>query len=299
MIRIVRKTGLPVVSLLLVTAVAIGLDQAGFIPDTPLVTAVFAFALFVAGVPHGSFDLALLRRAEGTGTTAQLVLLYLTCATAMYLAWRIAPTLALATFLVMAVAHFADDWVDCGSRFIANGIGTAIVAAPAILHGSSLRALFVVLTGDANAVVLADVLLLVGPVASAVALVGLGLLWQAGRKGLAISAGCGLAAMLLLPPVLGFALFFCLVHSPMQFRSHANALGLRGFKDWNRIVLPISLGGLGVAGVILVLNDGATMTTNVFTASFMTLSVLTAPHMLMPMLADKMKLWIGVQEEPR
>lgn len=289
MTRIVRMTGLPVAGLLLVTAVTIGLDRVGYIPDTPLVTAIIAFALFVIGVPHGSFDLALLRRAGNTGTTAQLVLLYLTCAMAMYMVWRITPTLALATFLVMAVAHFADDWADCGSRFIANGIAAAIVAAPAVLHGTSLGALFVVLTGEADAVVLAEVLLLVAPVGIAVALVGLGALWQAGRKDLAISAGCGLAAMLLLPPVLGFALFFCLVHSPMQFRSHADALGLRGFKDWSGIVLPISLGGLGVAAVVLVLNDGATLTTDVFAASFMTLSVLTAPHMLMPMLADKLK----------
>jgi len=282
-----RATHFPAGGLLLVTALAIGLDRAGFTADTPMMTSILAFALLFIGLPHGSFDLALLRRAGAAGSTMYLVMLYVGCAAVMYLAWRAAPVLALAALLSMAVVHFAEDWEACGSRFIATGIAAATVAAPALLHGTSLRALFTALTGDPGAAFLADVLLLVAPVAILVALVGIGVLWQTNRRRLAVSAGCGLAAMLLLPPVAGFALFFGLVHSPMQFRSHADALGLKGVNQWRGIVVPISLGGLGVAGAVFVLDNLIAMTTSVFAVSFMTLSILTVPHMLVPLFANQ------------
>lgn len=279
-------TRFPAGGVLLVTALAIALDLAGLATDTPMMTAILALTLLVIGLPHGSFDLALLRRAGATGSTAYLVSLYVGCAAAMYLAWCIAPVLALAAFLAMAVAHFAEDWEACGSRFIATGVAAAMIAAPALLHGASLRTLFTALTGDSGAAAFADVLMLVAPVAIAVALVGIGLLWQADRKKLAVLASCGLAAMLLLPPVLGFAIFFCLVHSPLQFQGHTDVLGLQGARQWRGIVVPISLGGLGLAGVIFLLHNGASVTTSVFAVSFMTLSLLTVPHMLVPMFAN-------------
>lgn len=289
-ISIARGADLPA-GLVLATAVAIALDQAGIAIDTPELTALASFALLVAGLPHGSFDLERLRRSGAAGSRSAsslvLIVLYGGCAAATYLLWRLAPTLALGSFLVMAVAHFAEDWEDVGSRFIAGGIAAAIVSAPAVWHGDDLGGLFVQLTGDPDAAVLAELLLLVAPTASAVALIGLGLLWQSGHERLAVSAGCALAAMLCLPPVAGFALFFCLVHSPAQFRKHADALALRSFGQWRQIVVPISLGGLGVAVVVFMLNGGVSFAADVFASSFMTLAVLTVPHIVVPMIAGR------------
>lgn len=284
-----RATHFPAGGVLMVTALTIGLNVAGLIAQTPMTTAILASSLLIFGLPHGSFDLALLRRAGATGSTVYLVLLYVACAAAMYLVWRLAPALALAAFLAMAIAHFAEDWEACGSRFIATAVAAAIVTAPALLHLADLRRLFMMLTGNSSAAVIGDFALLVAPVAMAVALVGVGILWRQDRKKLALLASCGLAAMLLLPPVLGFAIFFCLVHSPLQFHSHTDALGLKGSRQWRGIVVPISLGGLGMAGVVFLLHDGPSLTTSVFAVSFMTLSLLTVPHMLVPMIAGQ--LW--------
>lgn len=271
---------------MLVTLGTVGLDRFGFLSETPELTVIASLALLVFGLPHGAFDLALVRRAAGTSFGARsslaVIALYLGCAAAMYLAWCVGPMVALAGFLAMAVAHFAEDWDICGSSFIACGIAAAIVSAPSILHLDALRGLFALLTGDAAAAGLADMLLLVAPAATAVALVGWVLLWQAGQRALAVSASCAVASMLLLPPVPGFALFFCLVHSPMQFRQHAGLLGLRGFRQWGGIVVPISLAGLGIAAAIFFENGDASIPANLFVTSFMTLSILTVPHMLMP-----------------
>lgn len=286
-----RRRAFPAAGMLLATISAVGLLRLGVVLDTPLMTAAASAAILIFGLPHGSFDLALIRRAAGTsaGNTSSLALvsLYLGCAAAMYLLWQIGPILALAAFLFMAIVHFSEDWGACGSRFVAGGIAVAIVATPALLHADSLRGLFAALTGDAGAAVIADALLLVAPTALAVALVGIGMLWQAGLRALAVSAGSAVAAMLLLPPVAGFALFFCLVHSPMQFRHHADTLGLRGFRQWAGIVVPISLGGLGIAAAIFLADSGSGIAASMFASSFMTLSILTVPHMAIPLIAGR------------
>lgn len=274
--------------LIFVTLSAIGLNAA--VPITtssPGLIATISALLLIFGLPHGSFDLALLRRSGPSSRLSHsrlaIVLLYIGCAALMYLVWRLGPVLALASFLILAMAHFAEDWHDCGSGFLATGVAAAIVTAPALLHRDAVADLFVLLTGQSSAAVLADFMLLVAPTAGAVALVGLVVAWQAGRQTLAISAGCALAVTLMLPPVPGFALFFCLVHSPMQFRHHTDSLGLRGFRQWGPVVVPLSLGGLGVAVAILVLNGNSALATGIFASSFMTLSILTVPHMLVPM----------------
>ncbi|MBC7635874.1 MAG: Brp/Blh family beta-carotene 15,15'-dioxygenase [Acetobacteraceae bacterium] len=286
---IARRSGGPSAGLLLITLGAVALERFGFSADTPTLTVIECLALLVFGLPHGTFDLALLRRASSAsfqaGSILAVVALYLGCAAAMYLAWRVGPVFALAGFLVMAVAHFAEDWDACGSSFIACGMAAAIVSAPSILHVDQLRGLFALLTGATAGAVLADMLLLFAPAAIAVASIGWVLLWQAGQRSLAVSAGCALAAMLLLPPVPGFALFFCLVHSPMQFRRHADSLGLRGFQQWGGIVVPLSLAGLGIAAAVFIENGDASIPTNLFATSFMTLSILTVPHILMPKIA--------------
>ena len=277
-----------IASLLMATIGIICLYQFGLVVDTAAMTALSSAALLIVGMPHGSFDLALLQN----GSSAQgifrsrvaLISLYLACAAAMYLLWRVAPVAALTAFILMSVIHFAEDWDECGSSFIAAGMALALLSAPSLLHGDSLGPLFTTLSGQASAAVLADCLLLVAPTMLLLAMVGVAMLWRIGRRKLALSAACALMAMLVLPPVLGFALFFCLVHSPIQFRAHAAALGLRGINQWGGIVIPLTLGGLGIAVAIFALGSGQSLTDSIFVSSFMALSVLTAPHMAVPMI---------------
>jgi Brp/Blh family beta-carotene 15,15'-monooxygenase len=240
--------------------------------DTPLVTAAVSLLLLVAGMPHGGFDLALIRAAGGGadfGSRAGVIILYLGCAAATYALWQAAPVLALAGFLALAVAHFAEDWRRCGSGLLAGGLAAAIVCAPAVLHDGALRGLFASLAGNARAALLAAVAII--------------MLIQNQQRGLALAAACSVAAMLMLPPVIGFAVHFCLVHSPLQFRDHAQQLGLRQFRQWRSAVIPLSTGGLAVAGGILWLNNGTSLAHSLYASSFMALAVLVVPHMLVPL----------------
>jgi Brp/Blh family beta-carotene 15,15'-monooxygenase len=274
--------------LLAMTGIALALYSAGLLPETAAAIALLSATLMVVGMPHGSFDIALLQRSAvgdpaAPGRTT-LIGLYLVCALAMYLLWQVAPAWGLGIFLLMAAVHFAEDWQRCGSRFIAAAMALAFLSAPSLLHSASLARLFAVLSNEAAARLLVDLMVLIAPTMIMLAIAGAGMLWQAGERKRALSAGCGLAAMLVLPPVHGFALFFCLVHSPIQFGDHSRALGLHGLRQWGATVIPLTLGGLGIAVAIFALNRGAVITQDVFAASFVALSVLTAPHMLVPVM---------------
>lgn len=278
--------GIPLRGLLALTASLMAFDATGANLDTPLVTAAVSLLLLVAGMPHGGFDLALIRAAGGGadfGSRAGVIILYLGCAAATYALWQAAPVLALAGFLALAVAHFAEDWRRCGSGLLAGGLAAAIVCAPTVLHDGALRGLFASLAGDARAALLADALLLAAPTAMVLAAVAIIMLIQNQQRSLALAAACSVAAMLMLPPVIGFAVHFCLVHSPLQFRDHAHHLGLRQFRQWRGAVIPLSIGGLAVAGGILGLNNGTALAHSLYASSFMALAVLVVPHMLVPL----------------
>ncbi|WP_081985060.1 Brp/Blh family beta-carotene 15,15'-dioxygenase [Sphingomonas sp. 35-24ZXX] len=292
--------------MLMITAMAIAVYSAGLLPETGQAIAVLSATLMVVGMPHGSFDIALLQNGSADDPAAPrrstLIGLYLVCALAMYLLWQAAPAWGLGIFLLMAAVHFSEDWQRCGSRFIATGMALAFLSAPSLLHSASLASLFAVLSNDAAARLLVDVMVLIAPTMLMLAIAGAGMLWHAGERNRALSAVCGLAAMLVLPPVHGFALFFCLVHSPIQFGDHSRALGLHGLRQWGGTVIPLTLGGLGIAVAIFALNRGAVITQDVFAASFVALSVLTAPHMLVPVILRLMVrpgLKRGVRLRPR
>ena len=86
-----------------------GIDLAG-----SSLTNLLCLALLLFGLPHGSLDIALIRRRARLGPwqVVTTVSVYLGFAAATYAIWKIAPVWALAGFLVVAIFHFAEDWAD-------------------------------------------------------------------------------------------------------------------------------------------------------------------------------------------
>ncbi|MDP3403762.1 MAG: Brp/Blh family beta-carotene 15,15'-dioxygenase [Brevundimonas sp.] len=251
-----------------------------------LATTLACLALLVFGLPHGTLDLELIRaRLAGpwTGMVA-LVLIYLGLAAAMYLVWRIAPVMALVAFLAIAVVHFSEDWDGAGPGLLRASPALALLAAPALLHHDALSSIFVALTGRSEAAAVADLLLVLAPVAAGVAVISVLSLWQAGRRDQAAGAVAAVAGMVLLPPIVGFALYFCLFHSPRHFSDSVMALGRSGLAGWGRVVVPLTLAAGGIALLVFGAGIPTTLPDRIMAASFMTLSILTVPHMLAPLL---------------
>ena len=272
------------------TAVAVGILLVGV--ATPALsgggaTGVACLLLLVFGLPHGALDIATIRR---TAPNAQQLVVgtYLAAAAAMFVVWWATALAGLAIFYTVSIIHFADDWENDHEPFFGNAIALAFLSAPTILHGGDLQGLFVALTNDHRAALLADILELVAPVAIAVTLVGLATMQSPQRS---IECFCGLVAMLILPPVIGFAVFFCLFHSPRHFREGWAALGPNVASGTTVRVAAMTLAGFGIAAIIYAVSGQLRLPTGVFAASMMTLSVLTVPHMLLQRIVESGTVW--------
>jgi Brp/Blh family beta-carotene 15,15'-monooxygenase len=259
---------------------ALHLNGASLSGTVPTVSACVAILLF--GLPHGAFDLEIIRRERGTGRAgiAALLMMYIALAAAMAAMWRSAPVAALAIFLVVAVVHFAEDWPEMGSTFLAQGMAIALLTAPALLHLGQLEQLFVALSGHRDGAVVANIILLVAPVGIVVGSVALLTLWRTGARDQAVAGALALAAMLVLPPVVGFALFFCLYHSPRHLGAAMSRVA--GSPGARRIALLATLAALGITAALFVEEVRADVPARLVAASFMTLSLLTVPHMIVP-----------------
>ena len=259
------------------------------------VTSLVCVLVLVVGLPHGALDIATIRRAAPTAQLA-VVGAYLAAAAAMLAVWLISPLAGLAAFYMVSIAHFADDWDKEGQPFFAHAIALALLSAPTFLHADGLRDLFVALTGDARAALLVDLLILAAPVALLVALVGLAAM-GAGRR--SAEGCCALAAMLVLPPVIGFAVFFCLFHSPRHFREGWAALGPNVQLGTALRIAAMTLAGFGIAALIYAGNGYRGVPAGMFEASMMTLSVLTVPHMLLATILERTTFMLSASPQPK
>ncbi|HZV85664.1 MAG TPA: Brp/Blh family beta-carotene 15,15'-dioxygenase [Brevundimonas sp.] len=257
------------------------------------ISAVACLAMLVFGLPHGSLDLELIRsrRGGGGGGIAALAALYLTVAAAMLTLWRLHPLTALAAFILIAIWHFAEDWEGVNLPLLEWGGAAALLASPTLLNRAALDTAFVALTGSSSGVVAADVLTLVAPVALMLAAVGIVLHWQEGRRGQSMGLAAAVAVMIVLPPVVGFALYFCVFHSPRHFSGALQSLSWTDARQWARVVVPLTLAGLGLAVVLFAVEWRPTFGDQIVAVSFMTLSIVTAPHMLAPRVVRAIDAW--------
>ena len=249
-----------------------------------LATSVGCLMLLVFGLPHGTLDLHRIRgqaRGPVTGLIG-LLTVYLGLAAAMYGVWRFAPVLALVIFILVAVVHFSEDWTGSGSTLLEKGLALGLLVGPTVLHRAELDRLFTALTGSTEAAAVTDAMTLVMPTALIFGVVALAALWSAGHRERAAAGAVALTGMIVLPPVVGFALYFCLFHSPHHLGESLRAVARTRRHVWVRIILPMTAAAGVIAAGLYGLELRADAASRLVAASFMTLSILTMPHMLAP-----------------
>lgn len=257
-----------------ITGLTLAAAAAGFKLDGAGVTLLCCGAILLLGLPHGALDMLGLLRSP---RRVRAVGFYLALAGATAALWWAIPGAALLLFFAMAIGHFSEDWP--GPGLIANGSALALLAAPVVLHRGVIDALFAVIV-DGAIPPLAVALLLLAPVAIAAGLTSCALLWNAGRPVRAVSSAAALAGALWLPPLVGFALAFGLFHSPRQFARGVEGIAAR---QWRKPVAAASLASLLL--VALIAGTGAPdFSAGMLRGTFIVLSVLTVPHMLMPLI---------------
>ena len=202
---------------------------------------VAATIVFIGGgLPHGAYDIALLRRAvaldqsgagmaggglSGVGSggdgLARVGLVrvglvvggYVATALLMVSLWLTMPLVALVLFLAVAAVHFGEDWAMLEEPLLRVAAGAAVIGAATIGHPSAVSGVFVAMS-DPRAAVVARIVTAIAPVALLVTLVGIALAWRQGSRHWAAAMAVCLGLLIVLPPVAGFALFFVFLHSP-------------------------------------------------------------------------------------
>lgn len=297
-----------VVAALFAGAVAACLPSVGLTLQFWLI--LIPVALF--GLSHGGADPVIINalkvmrgRSHAQWLTAYILLMALAVA---FIVWQ--PMLALWGFLALSIWHFAIT--DC--MFLPKGGHAGVgwlsaslpVIGPMAGHPEQVSMLFAWLLQQDPAVVMAAVrplgrLLILG---WGVALVGAIALTSRGSRLMLLLELCALAApMLLLPPLLAFAFYFCMVHSLRHFLlilgAERQASQAMDVSTLARRAAPATVGAIvlgALAWWFINTHGGANHLADVWLADsikviFWGLAVVTVPHALL------VALWLACQHE--
>ncbi len=248
----------------------------------PGAVVVAALAIAVIGIPHGAMDIELAAIRFGRATARGRLILtggYLGGGAAMALLWFMAPAAALAAFLIIAIVHFGQDWHHGGEPFLGIMAGWALIATPALFHRAAVGEIFSWLAGGSSGWIVADLLACTAIPAALASLIFMAEASKRGRLDAALYLAVCLIAAAALPPLIGFALYFCLLHTPRHMAdawAEAAAIGPARRTAVVVAVSALALAPLGlVAGVGPPSPDGGS---HLVAASFVLISSLTVPH---------------------
>lgn len=195
--------------------------------SVPAQLATVALPIALLGVMHGALDPwvgdLVMRRRFGRASRTPFIAAYLAVMALVVVCWLVAPLPTLLGFLAISVLHFGEqDACAFGGRKDALGVlvyGALPVFGPIVGHPAEVAVIFGWLTG-LEAASLETLLARVAQPVAAIWLVGAGMLLS--RMLIERVADFGfrcfgmavlVAAMLLLPPLIAFAAYFCLLHS--------------------------------------------------------------------------------------
>ncbi|WP_294392233.1 Brp/Blh family beta-carotene 15,15'-dioxygenase [uncultured Sphingomonas sp.] len=243
----------------------------------------------VAGLPHGAFDHKVARSTfaprHGARWWQPFLAGYLALASAMLFAWWALPIVALPLFLLLSVLHFGDQDASRSApcrmvRIVAHG-GVPVIVSAACHPAAIAQLLAVLVPGPGQAHMVA--LLLGGPLimlwlaAAAATLIA----YAGSGQSADVAAATDLVLVTLLfafaPPLIGFSLYFAVIHAP---RAMAAAIPAGGMPV-GEVALPLALTAIALAfgALIFQAGPGDAVEENVVRTAFLLLSALTVPHM--------------------
>lgn len=236
-------------------------------------------AIVLLGVPHGSLDvLFALRAYQLNSLTAWVVFLtaYLLVAMGIIVLWTLLPVWFFIGFLIFSALHFSDDLNTPNAVLTKLSYGAAVICLPSIVHGAALVGLYAVFVDASVAQRIVTVSQwLCYPI---LFLMGLMLFNRQIAIREKLDAYAVLAIMTLLPPILAFAVYFCLMHSARHLiRSHAFFGQLNARLFIMALVLPTLAVIIMACGVWFFTNT-RTVESDLIRLVFIGLAALTFPH---------------------
>ena len=239
--------------------------------------------ILVLGVPHGALDVVFAQRLFGLRSLrawSLFTIAYFGLASSVVLLWWLAPGTFLVAFLLISACHFSGDPAGQTPALWRALYGGAILLCPMALHAAEVSQLFAFIGGTPAAQAIVEVLHpLSWPCVAAIcvaAIVGI-------RRALVRSVEIvSLAALLTVaPPLIGFTLFFCGMHSArhvLRTRDYSKARTLRDLGRIARWPMIATVAGVAIA---LGCSSGIPLDVRLAQVLFVGLAALTVPHMIL------------------
>ena len=255
-------------------------------PPLPVQAAVLGVLVASLGLPHGALDPLIARRAGLWRTPlgfAGFNLGYVAIVVLVVGIWLLAPTASLVGFLVVSGIHFGADWNSGRSVVLRSLTGVGLLTLPAFAHHDEVAGIYRTLAGTGGGVV-ADVQALLGPVAIIAMLIGVALALLR-RPTDALEILLATTLVLVAPPLIFFALYFCALHSARHLRH-----GFAEERGSGRLavlitvvytVVPIAAVGILTAVFVGDFAPGGSLAGGwIIRLVFIGLAALTVPHMM-------------------
>lgn len=267
--------------LLVVTA---ALSQLGFLflgfgPGEPFIVVASIAALVVFGLPHGAFDINIIKIVFGRGWLLAAAA-YIGLAGLGAGLYQLSAELFFLAFLALSVLHFGDsDWPGEATA-VKLLWGAAVITLPSLFYPPLVADLFSTLAGAPLASSATSVLKL-----ACIPLL-LTLLLAARKTNTILVAAAALSFLYYLAgPILGFALYMSLFHARTHL-NHWEKLLASGSDTSLASVLAIST-GLVICVFVIMNVESLGITASVTRISFVALACLTVPHMILVYFAGK------------
>ena len=242
------------------------------------------------GLPHGALDGAVamhLGLVDKFSNMARFVIIYVGLAGLVVGAWIIAPSLSLMVFLTISMLHFGAGDARHGEgilRFaetLAHG-GLAIVGISQFHRSEADEIFYYLINQDTAMVWLVINVLTVAVIVAIIACVSQAakdVKWSATALELLVLG----IVYALVPPLLGFAIYFCLVHSARHFRRILSTI--KATVDFsnikNQAILFTTISWITAGIAFWMFADFADPGPTVLRNTFIGLAALTVPHMLL------------------
>ena len=247
-------------------------------------TMVAALAIVIVGIPHGTLDVEIASARFGkTNASGKIAILagYLACAAGMALCWFAAPAIALSFFLIISIIHFGLDWRGGADPFLAMMVGWALIAMPALSHPQAVSDIFALLTGSPTGSTISALLACAAAPAALGSLVFAFWAFKNNERQNAIDVIACLAAAILLPPLIAFAVFFCGLHSPRHMaEALRDSTGISAVKK-SFIIAAVFLLSLAIGVLLFVEQSDLQIEASVIRTAFTLISILTVPHFIL------------------
>lgn len=191
-----------------------------FIASFGLINLFALGGVVLIGLPHGAFDGAIaacLGQAERPGTLIRFIILYVALAGFVVGLWLVFPISSLIAFLVISIIHFGlgdapakKGWLRYVQVVVHGGV---VVAGISQIHRPEVNVIFSYLVGGDTALVWIAIDVASVMIAIALAIYAWEALWDVRWRFGFLEAGLLILIFGAMQPLVGFAFYFCCVHS--------------------------------------------------------------------------------------